>query len=161
MQGCALSRSPMDLPAKERESLRMLADTIVPRTDGPLAASASDLGVPALAEQAIANVPPTVQEEFRTLLHAVENPALNLLLTGRPVRFSGLSSQAREAYLKSWAHSRMGVKRRGFHSIKRLVCGLYYSAVEDGGNRAWPAMGYAPPDDGGTTPPDLRLHPLA
>jgi len=99
MRGLALLRSPMELTAKERESLRVLADTIVPRTEGPLAASASDLGVPELAAQAIAKLPEDVQRQFRQLLRAVENPALNLLLRGRPSRFHRLDLDAREAYL--------------------------------------------------------------
>ena len=161
MRGLALLRSPMELTAKERASLRVLADAIVPRTDGPLAASASELGVPALAEQAIGYLPRDQQDEFRTLLRAVESPALNLVLTGRSVRFSRLSSAAQEAYLRSWAGSRIGAKRRGFHSIKRLVCFLYYCSLQDGGNPAWPAMGYTPPADGGTPPPEVRLRPVA
>ena len=150
-----------DFTAEEREALRALADAFVPRTDGPVAASASDLGVPVLAEQAIANLPPDQQGEFRTLLHAVESLALNLVLTGRPARFSRLSPPEQEAYLRSWSLSRIGAKRRGFHSVKRLVCFLYYAALRDGGNPAWPAMDYAPPADGGTTPPNLQLKPLA
>lgn len=137
----------------------------MPRTDGPLAASAPDLGVPALAEQAIGNVPPDQQNEFRTLLRAVESPALNLVLTGRAVRFTRLSPSEQEAYLKAWSRSRLGAKRRGFHSIKRLVCFLYYSALRDGGNPAWPAIGYTPPPEDGShrepTPPAVRLPPLA
>ena len=155
----------MEFAAKEREALRALADALVPRTDGPLAASASDVGVPGLAEQAIADVPPDVQAEFRTLLHAVESPVLNLVLTGRPVRFTRLSSADQEAYLTSWARSRIGAKRRGFHSMKRLVCFLYYSALQDGGNPAWPVIGYTPPPENGShreaTAPSVQLRPLA
>jgi choline dehydrogenase-like flavoprotein len=146
--------------AREREALRSLADALVPRTDGPLVASASELGVPALAEEAIGHIPPGIQKEFRRLLHTVENPALNLILSGRPSRFSRLPPDAQEAYLLSWARSRLGAKRRGFHSIKRLVCFLYYSALLDGGNPAWPVMGYALQDDRGTTPPSGELRPL-
>jgi len=158
------SRSPngLQFTAGERGALRALADALVPRTDGPLAASASDLGVPALAEEAIANVPPDVQREFRTLLHAVDSPWLNLLLGGRPVRFTRLSPEQRETYLRSWSRSRIPAKRRGFHSIKRLVCFLSYAALVDGGNPAWPVIGYTLPPDGrsGSTP-TTELRPLA
>ncbi|HEV8595430.1 MAG TPA: GMC family oxidoreductase N-terminal domain-containing protein, partial [Thermoplasmata archaeon] len=154
----------MEFTAKERESMRRLADALVPRTDGSLAASASDVGVAALAEEAIGHVPPDQQEEFRTLLRAVENPALNLLLAGHPVRFSRLSPPEQEAYLKAWARSRIAAKRRGFHSIKRLVCFLYYAALHDGGNPAWPAIGYTPPMEGERRegpPSEIALRPLA
>ncbi len=154
----------MELTVRERKSLRVLADTIVPRTEGPLAASASDLGVPDLAAQAIAHLPEDVQRQFRQLLRAVENPLLNLILTGRPIQFSSLSPEAREQFLRSWSRSRLLAKRRAYHAIKRLVCFLYYTALRDGTNAAWPAIGYTPPPEDAhraATPPDLRLHPLA
>jgi len=160
----------VELSGAERVTLRHLADTIVPRTGDagePLAGSASDLGVDALAARAILEYqPPDVQRQFRQLLRAVESPVLNLLLTGRPARFRELSPEAREAYVLGWARSRLGVKRRGFHAIKRLVAFLYYTALtDDGRNRNWPALAYPGPDDAGRetrhTPPDLVLVPMA
>ncbi|TLZ61838.1 MAG: gluconate 2-dehydrogenase subunit 3 family protein, partial [Methanobacteriota archaeon] len=135
----------MELSNLERVTLRLLADTIVPRTGNtwePLAASASDLGVDGLAAQAIEEQqPPDIQRQFRQLLKAVDSPAVNLLLVGRAVRFRELDPDGREAYVRNWARSRLGVKRRGFHSIKRLIAFLYYSALtDDGRNRNWPAL---------------------
>jgi choline dehydrogenase-like flavoprotein len=160
----------VELSNVERVTLRLLADTIVPRTGNtwePLGASASDLGVDGLAAQAIQEYqPPDVQRRFRQLLKAVDSPAINLLLVGRAVRFRELSPEDREAYVINWARSRLGVKRRGFHSIKRLIAFLYYSVLtDDGRNRNWPALAYPPPDDGDKerrrTPPDLLLIPMA
>src|SRR2546422_6439338 len=160
----------MDLSDAERATLRLLADTIIPRTGDPsepLGGSASDLGIDELAARAIRDYqPPDIQRQFRRLLRAVENPALNLLLTGRPVRFSDLTADARETYLLAWSRSRLPIKRRGFHSIKRLISFLYYSALtDDGGNPAWPALGYPPPNDGERgsprTPPEPVPPPVA
>src|SRR5437879_8854329 len=180
--GCAsgrkkVSRPPhsppeafVELSTLERVTLRLLADAIIPRTGNtwePLAASASDLGVDGLAAQAIHEYqPPDVQRQFRQLLKAVDSPATNLLLMGRPLRFRELSADAREAYVVNWARSRLGVKRRGFHAIKRLIAFLYYSALtDDGRNRNWPALAYPPPDDAARearhTPSDLILVPTA
>jgi choline dehydrogenase-like flavoprotein len=155
----------MELPAKERETLRLLADAIVPRTEGPLAASASDLGVDALAAQAIAGLPAAAQAQFRQLLRVVESSAFNLLLTGRPTRFSRLDSEAREAYLRSWSRSRLAVKRRAFHAVKRLAAFLYYTALPDGrANPVWPTIGYRAPDDAERARhgarPELRIRPM-
>src|SRR5436309_5924980 len=159
----------MEFSEAERATLRLLADTIVPRTGDPaepLGASASDLGVDALAAQAIRDYqPPDVQRQFLQLLGAVENPAVNLLLTGRPARFSSLTPEGREAYLLAWSRSRVPVKRRVFHSVQRLIVFLYYASLTgEGRNPAWPAIGYEPPDDAaqGThrTPPDLVLRPM-
>src|SRR3989442_11535395 len=66
----------------------------------------------------------------------------------------------------NWARSRRGVKRRGFHAIKRLIAFLYCSALTDeGGTRNGPALASPPPDDGAReprhTPSDLILVPTA
>ena len=158
------------LRTSERESLRLLADTFVPRTGNPqepLGASASDLGVDRLIAQAIEEFQPQdVQKQFRSLLRAVNNPLLNLLLSGRALRFRKLPPEEREAYLREWARSRFGVKRRGYHAIKRITCFLYYSALPDGRkNPNWPGIGYDAPNDAARaeyrTPPELRIVPLA
>ncbi len=156
----------MQLSASERETLRLLADTIVPRTGDPqepLGGAASDLSVDALMAQAIQDYqPPDVQKQFLQLLRAVESPGLNLVLTGRPVRFRNLPPSERERYLIGWARSRLGIKRRGFHAIKRLACFLYYTALPDGRtNPNWREIGYVPPDDTmrlrSRTPPEFRI----
>src|SRR3972149_6829429 len=143
----------LELSPGERETLRLLADTIVPRTGDPRepqGGSASDLGVDALIAQAIRNhQPPDVQRQFRLLLRAVESPLMNLVLAGRPVRFRNLPPEDRERYLKAWTRSRLGLKRRGFHAVKRFTAFLYYTALgPDGRNPNWPAIGYDPPGDG-------------
>ena len=160
----------LELSPGERETLRLLADTIVPRTGDPrepLGGSASDLGVDPLIAQAIQDYqPPDVQKQFLLLLRAVESPLMNLVLAGRPVRFRNLSAEGRERYLKAWTRSRLGLKRRGFHAVKRFTAFLYYTALgPDGRNPNWPAIGYDPPDDveraRHRTSPELRIEPMA
>ncbi len=145
----------LELSPGERETLRLLADTIVPRTGDPrepLGGSASDLGVDALMAQSIRDYqPPDVQRQFRLLLRAVESPWMNLVLTGRPVRYRNLSPEAREQYLLAWTRSRLGLKRRGFHAVKRLAGFLYFAALgEDGRNRNWPVERIRPAGRRGT-----------
>src|SRR2546428_5212489 len=70
----------------------------------------------------------------------------NLLLSGTPRRFSTESEANRERFLLGWAHSRLGIKRQGFHAVKRLVLFLTYAKLLDGGvNPNWPSIGYAGP----------------
>ncbi len=159
----------MELTPAERATLRLLADTVIPRTGDPkepLGGSASDLGIDALMERAIQDYqPPDVQKDFLTLLRAVESPLMNLVLAGRPVRFSELDAEARTEYILNWSKSLLAVKRRGFHAVKRLSEFLYYSALVDGRNPNWPGIGYDPPDDAERarqrTPPELRIEPMA
>lgn len=94
----------------------------------------------------VSGLPLQQRKEFASLLRAVENPLVNLLLTGRPVRFTRLDPEQRERFLKGWAASRLGAKRRGFQAAKRLAVGLYFApAAERGAHPLWERIHYTPP----------------
>src|SRR5256886_17618315 len=77
---------------------------------------------------------------FRRLLRTIESPWSNLLLSGRPHRFSSGTQAERERFLLAWAHSRLGIKRQGFQAVKRLALFLKYSKVlQDGVNPTLPS----------------------
>ena len=157
---------------EERATLRTLCDTIVPRLSvqpdagGLYGRSATDAGVDEdvvrIVEEYLAS---DQRSDFHRLLRTVENPLLNFVLTGRPSRFSKMTEAARERYLLGWAHSRLPVKRQGFHAIKRLTEFLFYSRLPDGrANPNWPAIGYEGPDDAERMrhrhPADLMIAPF-
>ena len=120
-------------------ALAALCDTFVPG-DAQLP-SASDLGVPAILRAEVEALGrPALVAELDQLLDTIDSPLLNTALTGRPSRFSALPTADREAYLKRWATSPLGLKRRAFQVMKRLV--LLYSYGVDGSPYA-AAMGYA------------------
>jgi choline dehydrogenase-like flavoprotein len=167
-----MAAGPDRLNEGEKQVLRLLCDTLVPRLTvdpdpgGIFARSASDLGiVEEIARIVEEYLSQDQRADFRRLLRTVENSWLNLVLAGVPKRFSALTPEARERYLLGWAHSRLPVKRQGFHAIKRLTEFLFYSmAPLDGVNPNWSAIGYAPPDDAERKkwrqPEDLRIVPL-
>src|SRR3989304_4018125 len=113
----------LELSPGERETLRLLADTIVPRTGDPrepLGGSASDLGVDPLIAQAIQDYqPPDVQKQFLLLLRAVESPLMNLVLAGRPVRFRNLSAGGRGRGPKGGGRGRAHRPRAGWGEPER------------------------------------------
>lgn len=166
------TESSARLNRKERETLRELCTALFPsrRVDpdphGFYARSALDLGL----DEEVARIvetyfSPTQREDFRRLLRTVERPVANLLLAGRPKRFTHMGEDERERYLLGWAHSRLAVKRQGFHALKRLVLFLAYAKVsEDGRNPNWPAVGYQGPKDEERAlyrhPGDLRIDPI-
>jgi choline dehydrogenase-like flavoprotein len=167
-----ISASGDALTAGERKVLAALCDTLVPalRVDpdpsGFFDRSATDLGVDGdIARIAETYFGPEQRTDFRRFLRTVESPALNLVLTGRPLRFTRLSLAERERYLSGWARSRLALKRQGFQAIKRLVAFLYYAKLVDGKtNPNWQAIGYDAPDDFARvrqhTPEDLRIVPV-
>jgi choline dehydrogenase-like flavoprotein len=157
---------------KERETLRALCDTIVPRISrepdpaGLYGRPASSLQLDGdIARIVSMYLPEEQRADFHRLLRTVENPLLNLVLTGRPSRFTRLPAAARERYLLGWAHSRLPVKRQGFHAIKRLTEFLNYAKLPDGlTNPNWPGIGYAGPDDAERAryghPDELKIAPF-
>jgi len=160
------------LSTRESATLRLLADTLVPSlavepdSDGFYARRASDLAVDGDVARIIERyVSPQQRADFRRLLRTIESRWANLLLSGSPRRFSSESQAERERFLLGWAHSRFGVKRRGFQAVKRLVLFLTYAkAVDHGVNPNWPSIGYDGPRSSEiSTAPDRsegRIEPL-
>ena len=106
--------------------------------------SASALGVPErLRAELVALHQPALLQEFDRLLDTIESPVLNAAFTGRPVRFSSLSQDQREDYLRRWAGSRLPLKRRAFQVLKRLTLLYTYGAPD---SPYWQWAGYAPPE---------------
>ena len=157
----------MELTASERRTLRALCDALFPAVQGEsglLGRAASDIAVDSLlAEAAETSMQPGNARDFRRVLTVVESPLYNLLLGGRPSRFSSLSPEGRESYLRSWRDSALPLKRTAFQAIKRLTLFLAYaSAGPDGPNPNWEAIGYPGPslDAPVPTPEHLRLVPV-
>src|SRR5438128_8735723 len=128
------------LSSKERPTLRMLADTFVassvvsPDPDGFYGRKASDLAVDEDVARIIERyLSPDQRADFRRLLRTIESPMANMLLSGRPARFSTESEAKRERFLLGWAHSRLGINRQGFLAVTRVVLFLTYAkGLHDG-----------------------------
>ena len=130
--------------------LGSLIDTFLPGApadaSGPAYPSATAAGVERQIWSTIGRLSARQQREFATLLRTIENPLLNLLLTGRPVRFSRLSRERRESFLLGWSRSRLAVKRKAFHAVKRLSAGIYFGGPLDGApHPLWSRIHYVPP----------------
>src|SRR3989441_302125 len=166
------SESSETLSPHERLTLRHLADALVPSVavesdpDGFYGRRASDLAIDDDVARIIETyVSPDQRADFRRLLRTIESPWANLLLSGRPHRFSSGSDAERERFLRGWAHSRLGIKRQGFQAVKRLGFVLTYAKALDGGvNPNWPSIGYAGPPSAESSPArhqsDVRIEPL-
>ncbi|HVE32185.1 MAG TPA: GMC family oxidoreductase [Gemmatimonadaceae bacterium] len=141
------------LTERERASLAALCNAFHPSlpTDGyddPLlfSTSATDLGVPRAAEEAMALLPPTERAELRRLLRLLDSVLGGLVIR----KFAGVTKMSldeRGKLLRALSVHRNARLRQGFQALKRLSSFLYYSVVDQQGrNRIWPAIGYAPSD---------------
>lgn len=152
--------------------LRALCDTLVPSLQvennpgGFYGRRATDLGVDADVVRIVASyLSPDQRRDFLRFVRAVESPLWNFLLTGRPGRLSHMAADDRERYILGWSNSRLAVRRRAFHALKRLVLFLFYAkALPSGYNPSWPVVGYDGPDPRERAmyrhPPELSLDPL-
>ncbi len=158
----------MELTDSELGSLRSICDTLFPRIAGDsqfFSRNASDLHVDGLLADAVQHsFQPGNARDFRRILSVIESPLYNLLLTGRPVRFSRLDPASRERYLQGWRDSPVALKRTAFQAVKRLTLFLAYASVDPSGNNpSWDAIGYPGPhhESAVPTPEILRLGPMA
>lgn len=162
------------LTERQRGVLAALCDAIVPAVEGPDGDSApiragapttpdgaaatadlaallrrkgTDLGLPALIEEGLAETPEHLRAQVRQLLRIMGSPAANLLLAGRPQALDRMSPAAAEAYLRSWAQSRLALRRAGFNAMKQAITFLFYAAHPSGApNPNWPAIGFPGPE---------------
>jgi len=157
----------LELSPGERRVLQSVSDTVVPSISGGsdfYRRRASDIGVDGLLADAIENsLQPGSARDFRRILSVLDSPLYNLVLTGRPVRFTRLSPESREEYLQAWRDSPIGLKRTAFQALKRLTVFLTYASVGPGGtNPNWEEIGYPGPHRTSPvrTPQQLLLRPI-
>ncbi|MGZ8527648.1 MAG: GMC family oxidoreductase N-terminal domain-containing protein [Candidatus Limnocylindrales bacterium] len=93
--------------------------------------------------------------QLRLVLRLLESRPVNLLLTGRAVRFSALDPAARERYLLAWGTSRLALRRSAFQAFRRLLSFLAYGDPGPAGapDLRLSAIGYVQDDPGLTAEP--------
>lgn len=122
------------LTGRERETLRAICTAIAPSTDVSLVD---------LIDAGLDDTPQHLRAQFRLLLRAMGNPAVNFLLAGRPRAVAGMTDDQAQVYLRALGLSRIGMKRSAFHALKALVGYLTYAAHRNGApNPLWREMGY-------------------
>lgn len=143
--------SPRPLTERERAALTAACDAFHPSlapegTDDPtlFSASATSLGVPRAAEDAIDALAPADRQALLRLLRLLGGPLLGLTI-GKPRRLSAMKPADRERLLRSMSTSRIPPLRSGFQALRRLSSFMYYSTTDKTGHNAvWPRIGYTP-----------------
>jgi len=162
-------RSHDTLSPSRHAVLAAVCETLIPRVERPddptgyFALSATEARTIDRVEQLIGLIEdPDARSRLDLLLGLLGTPIANLLLGGRFGAFDRLSPDDRLAVLRSWAHSRLALKRAGFQALKRLVQVSFYGwPVRNGSHPAWDAAGYPgplPQPAHGLAP--LPVHPI-
>jgi Gluconate 2-dehydrogenase subunit 3 len=138
------------LSPEEATVVLAIADRLVPERAGfprPLEA-----GVPRKVDAMVAVAHPATQKEVRQLLRLFENALTGLVLEGQFRPFTACPPREQDARLRSWARSRIALRRSGFQALKRLVYAAYFGSPE-----TWEAIGYPGPPP---LPPPVVHEPL-
>lgn len=97
-----------------------------------------DTDAVAAIDRALQQLDAGMQSQVRWLLRLFEwGPPLFAL---RPTTFTRMDDAARDAYLRGWATSRLGLRRLGFRALKNLSMLGYYSQ-----DATWKAIHYDGP----------------
>ncbi|MDH3458602.1 MAG: gluconate 2-dehydrogenase subunit 3 family protein [Gemmatimonadota bacterium] len=108
------------LTPNQRSTLEAVCDTLLPEfttendRHGLFATGARSTGTADRVERLIGSIrDPQDRARVRLLLSVLGSSVANLALAGRFGAFSALDWEAREAVLRSWAHSRLPLRRAG------------------------------------------------
>jgi hypothetical protein len=127
---------------QETEILTQLMERVVD-TGLPEAPSVRETGAVASVDRLCATLAPEVSDPLPLLLRLFEWGPLLFDLT--PSRFTRLDAARKDASLRGWMESRIGLRRLAFTGLRNLCFVGYYSQPE-----TWPLIGYLGP---------LRLRP--
>ena len=128
----------MSVGERERATLARVVETFVP------GASANAVANRIVAELEAVGRPKLVSD-LLLFLRLVEQPLVNLALSGRPRAFSRMTQAQRERYLLRWAESAVPLRRTAFQAVKRLSLFVAYSSSDGERNPLWDGTGYARP----------------
>jgi choline dehydrogenase-like flavoprotein len=140
------------LTDRERETLAAVCDAFHPSLaaeagDDPalFSASASSVGVPDAAEDAIALLASTDRAQIRQLLWLLDTSVFARLAGGAARSIRRMSPDERERLLIALSTSTLPQLRSGFQAFKRLSSFLFYANADAyGDNPLWPHIGYTP-----------------
>jgi choline dehydrogenase-like flavoprotein len=107
------------LGSAEMRFLEAVSETVFPPY-GTVPKSGREAGIPAYMDRYLHSLPSRFRFLIRLLFLLFENAPV--LFSGRPRRFSSLSSERRKRYLEGWESSRWYARRMSAQGLKTLLC---------------------------------------
>jgi choline dehydrogenase-like flavoprotein len=147
------------LSHSEQQTLTTICDTFIPAVkEGDALNGFHEVGLSARVEEAFERATdPAQQRELKLLLQGFEYSLVNGLMAGRWKSFSRMTPGEREQALTTWAHSQLGLRRKAFQSLKRLILFLGYSNRADGSTHpVWQKIDYPGAPGGGDAPRTIK-----
>lgn len=144
----ALGESPplaRELPAWLEEVLAASMDRMC-RYDQELMPAPSQCGALEASREFLYGMPPSLQEEFQSLLVLIE--VSPYVFGPRRMRFTSLSGRDQDVLLQGWERSSLMPRQAGFSAIKSLVMMGYWTRPE-----AFASIGYSVANNPGVPQP--------
>ena len=139
------------LSAGEHRVLEALAERIAPGGDG--FPPASELGVAALVDEALVQLPPGDAADLRAAIRLFDSPLTMLLLGARSKAFTRCTSEEQDAFLQAW-RTGSDLQRKVFKAVQALCASAYWSNP-----RVYEGVGYPGPPDFKNFVPDAARAP--
>jgi len=127
------------LSEKEYSILVAIADILLP--ENPPFPAASQLDIAGKVDEVMSKAGPEQQEEFKLVLHLVENPSFATLVSFQTSPFSQEDNQQKHLHIENW---RTGIAplRTAFKALNGICNGAYYAS-----EKVTKITGYAGPPD--------------
>jgi len=109
------------------------------RPAGPLPA---EVNVAEKADAFLAPLDPGSAKDLKQLLMLFDNALFSVVMGGPPRPFTQMSPDEQDRHLRSWATSRLAIRRTGFQALKRLAAAIYFGSPETYASVGYPGPPY-------------------
>jgi hypothetical protein len=111
----------------------------LPRPAAPLP---SEVDVAEKADAFLAPLDAGSAKDLKQLLMLFDNALFSVVMGGPPRPFTRMSPDEQDRHLRSWATSRLAIRRTGFQALKRLAAAIYFGSPETYASVGYPGPPY-------------------
>ena len=109
------------------------------RPTGPVPA---EVNVAEKADAFLAPLDAASAKDLKQLLMLFDNALFSVVMGGPPRPFTQMSPVEQDRHLRSWATSRLAIRRTGFQALKRLAAAIYFGSPETYASIGYPGPPY-------------------
>jgi hypothetical protein len=113
-----------------------------PLPSRPPAPLPAEVQVAEKADAFLAPLDAASAKDLKQLLMLFDNALFSVVMGGPPRPFTAMSPQEQDRHLRSWATSRLAIRRTGFQALKRLAAAVYFGSPETYASVGYPGPPY-------------------
>src|SRR5207237_10465534 len=113
-----------------------------PSQSRPPAPLPAEVNVAEKADDFLAPLDEASAKDLKQLLMLFDNVLFSVLMGGPPRPFTHMSPEEQDRQLRSWATSRLAIRRTGFQALKRLAAAVYFGSPETYASVGYPGPPY-------------------